>query len=95
MSVIRSFKCKETEKIWDGLRFHKLPNEIQGKALIKLRQIDASNILDDLRIPPGNHLESLKGDRENQMSIRINNQWRICFRWQLGEAEDVEIVDYH
>jgi len=93
--VIRSFKCKETQKIWGGVGSHKLPNEIQAKALIKLRQIDASNTLDDLRIPPGNHLESLKGDRENQMSIRINHQWRVCFRWNLGEAEDIEIIDYH
>lgn len=93
--MIRSFKCKETQKIWEGRKSHKLPNDIQGKALIKLRQLDVSLSVDDLRIPPGNHLEFLKGNRETRISIRVNNQWRTCFNWQLGEAEDVEIVDYH
>ena len=73
----------------------KFPREIQDRGLRKLRQIDASRTLDDLRIPPGNRLESLRGDRTGQVSIRINEQWRICFVWFDGDADDVEIVDYH
>jgi len=93
--VIRSFRCKETERIWQGLPSRKFPGDIQDRALRKLRQIDASATIEDLRNPPGNRLETLKGDRAGQMSIRINDQWRICFRWANGDAEDVEIVDYH
>ncbi|MBY0281725.1 MAG: type II toxin-antitoxin system RelE/ParE family toxin [Alphaproteobacteria bacterium] len=93
--MIRSFKCKETEKIWQGIKSRKFPPEIQNRALVKLRQLDVSFTLEDLRIPPSNHLESLKGDRKTQMSIRITKQWRICFAWELGEALDVEIIDYH
>jgi proteic killer suppression protein len=94
--VIRSFKCKETELIWQGLSSRKLPEDIQNRALRKLRQIDASRSLEDLRSPPANRLEALKGDRAGQMSIRINDQWRICFRWTKGgDSEDVEIVDCH
>ena len=93
--MIRSFGCKETERIWRGLRSRKFPGDIQDRALRKLRQLDASLIVDDLRNPPGNRLEALKGDRISQWSIRINDQWRICFRWEKGEALDVEITDYH
>jgi proteic killer suppression protein len=93
--VIISFSCAETEKIWNGLTSRKFPGDIQDRALRKLRQIEASLTLDDLRNPPGNKLELLKGDRSNQMSIRINQRWRICFAWKNGEAHDVHIVDYH
>ena len=93
--MIRSFGCKETERIWRGLRSREFPGDIQDRALRKLRQLDASLIVDDLRNPPGNRLEALKGDRISQWSIRINDQWRICFRWKKGEALDVEITDYH
>jgi proteic killer suppression protein len=93
--VIRSFKCKETEKIWRGLKSKKFPPHIQERALIKLRQLDVSMVLEDLRLLPSNYLELLKGDRKNQMSIRITKQWRLCFVWELDEATNVEIVDYH
>jgi len=93
--MIRGFRDGETEKIWSGLRSRRLPPEIQDKALIKLRLLNRAIRLDDLRIPPGNRLESLHGDRAGQHSIRINQQWRICFRWIEGGADDVEIVDYH
>lgn len=93
--MIRTFKCKDTSEIWLGRASRKFPREIQDRALRKLRQVDASRILDDLRNPPGNRLELLKGDRAGQMSVRINAQWRICFVWRDGDAEDVEIVDYH
>jgi proteic killer suppression protein len=90
--MIRSFKCKETEAIWDGRKF---PGEIQDRVLRKLRQLDAARTMDDLRNPPGNRLETLKGDRAGKMSIRSNEQWRICFRWVDHDAVDVEIIDYH
>jgi proteic killer suppression protein len=93
--MIRSFAGKETERIWQGQRSRKFPGDIQDRALRKLRQLHASLTLDDLRNPPGNRLEALKGDRAGQWSIRINDQWRICFRWDDGEARDVEIADYH
>lgn len=93
--MIRSFHCKETERLWQGQRSRKFPGDMQDRALRKLRQLDASATLDDLRNPPGNRLEALKGDRKGQWSIRINGQWRICFRWGDGDANDVEIVDYH
>ena len=93
--MIRGFEDKETERIWHGQRSQKFPGDIQDRALRKLRQLDASLTLDDLRNPSGNRLESLKGDRKGQWSIRINDQWRICFRWNDGEARDVEIADYH
>lgn len=93
--MIRSFRNKETERIWDGQRSRGLPGDIQDRALRKLRQIDASRSLEDLRNPPGNRLEALKTDRAGQWSIRINEQWRICFRWFEGDAHDVEIADYH
>lgn len=93
--MILSFRDGETEKIWSGLRSRRLPPEIQDKALIKLRLLNRAIRLDDLRIPPGNRLESLHGDRAGQHSITINQQWRICFRWIEGGADDVEIIDYH
>jgi len=93
--MIRSFRSKETERIWQGERSRKFPAAIQDRALRKLRQLDAAATIEDLRNPPGNRLEPLKGDRAGQMSIRINDQWRICFRWVDGEATDVEIADYH
>jgi proteic killer suppression protein len=92
--MIRSFKCKETEGIWLGRLSRRLPRDIQDRALRKLRQLDASRTMDDLRNPPGNRLEILTGNRAGQMSIRINDQWRICFIWRDGDASDVEIVDY-
>lgn len=93
--MIQSFKDKEAEKIFKRQRSKKLPGDIQQVALRKLRMIHRAVSINDLRIPPANRLEKLKGDRENQYSIRINDQWRVCFRWQDGEAYDVEIVDYH
>lgn len=93
--MIRSFACRETEKIWEGVRSRVFPSDMQGRALRKLRMLDAAQNLNDLRVPPSNHLEALKGNRKGQMSIRVNDQWRICFIWQDNEAHDVEIVDYH
>ena len=93
--MIRSFACRETSKVWDGESSRKFPGDIQDRALRKLRQLDAAQTLDDLRNPPGNRLEALKGNRKGQMSLRINEKWRICFAWNDGDAEDVEIVDYH
>ena len=93
--MIKSFKDKETEKLFGRQRSRKLPGDIQRRAFRKLRMLDAAGRLDDLRVPPGNRLEQLSGDREGQHSIRINNQWRICFRWERGDAYEVEITDYH
>jgi len=93
--MIKSFKDKETEKVFNRNYSKKLPETIQQRALRKLRMIDAAADINDLRVPPGNRLEALSGNREGQHSIRINNQWRICFTWSLGDAYDVEIVDYH
>ena len=93
--MTRSFKCKDTEGIWEGRLGRKFPGAIQDRALRKLRQLDAARTTDDLRNPPGNRLEVLKGDRAGQMSIRINEQWRICFRWVDHDALEVGIVDYH
>jgi proteic killer suppression protein len=93
--MIKSFRSKETEKIWCGEVSLKLPGDIQRKARLKLRIINNSISLNDLKIPPGNNLEQLKGDRKGQHSIRINQQWRICFRWGEGHAYEVEITDYH
>ena len=93
--MIQSFRCKETEKIWSGNGSRRIPNGIQRVALRKLIQLSAAEALDDLRVPPGNHLEALKGSRTGQHSIRINDQWRICFLWEEGHAHEVEIVDYH
>lgn len=93
--MINSFKCKETEKIFNGKFSSKLPQAIQRLAARKLDYLDGAGELDDLRTPPGNHLEALKDDRAGQHSIRINDQWRICFVWRDNNAYDVEIVDYH
>ena len=93
--MIRSFRDRETEKVWAGERSRRLPGDIQDVALRKLRQLNRSVVLEDLRIPPGNGLEALTKDRKGQHSIRINRQWRICFRWIEGGCEDVEICDYH
>jgi len=93
--MIVGFRDAETEKIWNGQRSRKLPPAIQSGALRKLRLINAAKRIEDLRVPPGNRLEALRGDRGGQWSIRINDQWRISFRWTEGGADDVKIVDYH
>ncbi len=93
--MIKSFKCKETEKIWNEQRSRKFPSSIQTRALRKLRLLDSSETMQDLMIPPSNHLESLSGDRFGQYGIRINKKWRICFAWLEMNAVNVEIVDYH
>ena len=93
--MIQSFKCRETEKIFSGLVSRKFPAGIQSRAFNKLSAIHASNTLDDLKAPPSNHLEKLSGDRAGQYSIRINDKYRICFKWQGNNANDAEIVDYH
>lgn len=93
--MIRSFKSRETELIWEGIRSRRLPSDIQAIALRKLRLLNQAIVLNDLRIPPGNRLEALRGGRTGQCSIRINDQWRICFVWSEGGPRDVEIVDYH
>ena len=93
--MIKSFRCKETEKLFNRQRSKKLPQDIQMVAFRKLRMLNRSNTVNDLRVPPGNHLEQLFGDRKGQYSIRINSQYRICFEWSGGDALNVEIVDYH
>ena len=93
--MIASFADKETEKIWSRRYSRKLPTDIQETALNKLRLLNAAIRLENMAVPPGNRLEALKGDRTGQHSIRINQQWRICFRWENGNAHAVEIVDYH
>lgn len=93
--MIENFADPETERIWAGQRSRKLPSDIQAAALRKLRLINNARVLQDLRVPPGNRLEALKGDRVGQHSIRINNQWRICFEWHAGGPSNVGIVDYH
>lgn len=93
--MIRSFADKETERIWNGDVSRRLPNQIQAIARRKLRMLNAAQRLDDLRIPPANRLEALKGSRSGQHSIRINDQWRLCFVWHEGQSTKVEIVDYH
>lgn len=93
--MIISFASKDTERLFAHERVKKMPPQIERIALRKLYLIDAAVTVDDLRIPPGNRLERLRGDRHGQYSIRINDQWRICFRFRSGNAYDVEIVDYH
>lgn len=93
--MIDSFKDKETKKIWKEEYSKKIPKEIQRIGLRKLILIHRSKDVNDLRIPPGNRLEQLSGDRKGQFSIRINSQWRICFVWNNGIASEVEIIDYH
>ncbi|WP_294947890.1 type II toxin-antitoxin system RelE/ParE family toxin [Sulfurivirga sp.] len=92
--MIRSFRCKQTEAFFHGRRIPRF-RSFESVAMRKLQQLNAACELEFLRIPPGNRLEALQGDRAGQYSIRINNQWRICFRWENGHAWDVEIVDYH
>ncbi len=93
--MIADFYDDETRKVWFGEFSKRLPNQIQQAARRKLRMINNAQRLDDLRIPPNNRLEALKGDRSGQWSIRINDQWRICFSWKEGQAGRVEICDYH
>jgi toxin HigB-1 len=93
--MIKSFCCKETEKLFLRLRSARFPADVHRIALRKLLLLDAAENMDDLRKPPGNRLEKLGGNRQGQHSIRINEQWRICFRWSEGDAYEVEIVDYH
>jgi proteic killer suppression protein len=93
--MIKSFKCKETEKLFCGRFLTKLPQTIQRVAVMKLKMLNAANLLKTLRVPPSNRLEVLRGSRKGQYSIRIDKQWRICFVWQGSDAYDVEIVDYH
>ena len=93
--MIRSFRAKDTEKIWLGEPIKKFSIPLQEQARRKLRMLNNAMSLEDLRIPPANRLEALKGDRTGQHSIRINRQWRVCFRWEDGHCFDVEIVDYH
>jgi len=93
--MIKSFTCKETEKIFNRNFSKKLPQQIQRMAYKKLIMLAKSESIEDLKIPPSNNLESLIGDREGHYSIRVNKQWRICFRWKDMDAVDVEITDYH
>lgn len=93
--MIIGFASKETEQVWDGEISRKLPRDIQQVALRKLFMLDKAHVLSDLRIPPANRLETLKGSRKGQHSIRINDQWRICFIWTANGPNSVEIVDYH
>lgn len=93
--MIKSFNDKETELIWNSIRSKKLPPDIQSKSRRKLRMINNAQNINDLRIPPANRLEKLKGDLKDYFSIRINQQWRIIFQWKNNDAYHVEIIDYH
>ena len=93
--MIKSFKCKRTEKLFIRQGNNKFPADIQTRARVKLLMLHAAIDVTDLRVPPANRLEELKGDRKGQYSIRINGQWRVCFIWKNNNAHDVEIVDYH
>ncbi len=93
--MIRSFKDPQAERIFNRERSKRLPQSIHRMALKKLLLLDAAHSLRDLKVPPGNRLEKLSGDRKGQHSIRVNDQWRICFRWRNGDAHNVEIVDFH
>jgi len=93
--MIRTFANKETERLFQRNPVKRFASSVRQPALRKLLLLDAAESLGDLRIPPGNRLEKLRGDRRGQYSIRINDQWRICFRWERGDAYEVEIVDYH
>ena len=95
LEVIGSFRDRETEKVFERTRSRRLPADVQRRAHRKLLILDAAQALEDLRIPPGNRLERLSGNRAGQYSIRVNDQWRVCFRWERGDAHDVEITDYH
>lgn len=93
--VIRSFADKDTERLWVTGKLGRLPSEIQRRALRKLSAIDAADRVETLRVPPGNRLHALEGARAGQHSISVNDQWRICFRFEEGDAYDVEVCDYH
>ena len=93
--MIRSFASAETERFHATGKSRRLPPEIRKRAALRLTQLDAATALEDLRVPPSNRLEALKHDRKGQWSIRINDQWRVCFRFEKGDAFDVEIIDYH
>jgi proteic killer suppression protein len=93
--VIRTFGDAETQRFWESGRSRRLPVEIRQRAAMRLVQLDAATRLADLRLPPSNRLEALRGDRAGQWSIRVNAQWRVCFRFRNGDAFDVEITDYH
>ena len=93
--MIKHFACKETRKVWEAIYSKKFPSEIQKIARRKLRMLNNSTNLYDLRFPPSNHLESLKGKRKEELSIRINKQWRICFTWKQNDSFNVKIEDYH
>ena len=93
--MIKSFHCKETEKLFNGRFSKRLPPEIQKRGKMRLDRIHAASALDDLRVPPSHHLETLEKNRKGQHSIRINDQWRVCFIWKDDNAHKVEITDYH
>jgi proteic killer suppression protein len=93
--VIKGFRDRNAERLFDRRPTRRFGAEVQNVALRKLRMLDVATRMDDLRVPPGNRLERLRGDRSGPHSIRINDQWRICFRWDSGDAYDVEIMDYH
>ncbi|MFI4959688.1 MAG: type II toxin-antitoxin system RelE/ParE family toxin [Lysobacterales bacterium] len=92
--MIKTFADKDTKSLFNGVRVRRFVN-MEGPARRKLEYLDAAGALEDLRVPPGNRLEALKGDRSGQHSIRVNDQFRVCFRWKSGDAYDVEIIDYH
>jgi proteic killer suppression protein len=92
--MIKTFANKDTESLFSGVRVRRFVN-VEGPARRKLEYLDAADALDDLRVPPGNRLEALKGDRSGQHGIRVNDQFRVCFHWKNGDAYDVEIIDYH
>ena len=93
--MIKSFRCKEAEKIFNGQRSRKFPADILRRIQMRLDRIDAAVDLYDLQVPPSHHLEALSGEREGQHSIRVNNQWRVCFVWKNTGVLNVEVVDYH
>ena len=93
--MIKGFRDRDTERLFERQRVRRVPSDLQRTALRKLRLLDAAENINDLRVPPGNRLERLKGERAGEYSIRINDQWRVCFRWHANNAHDVEIVDYH
>lgn len=95
MQMIKTFKCKETQRLYNEERSRKFPGDIQKTALRRLQALNGANTVTDLAMTPGNRLEKLKGSREGRYSIRINGQWRVCFRFGAGNAHDVEICDYH